>query len=205
MSLVDLLKGSDKNSEADMKTVILSAGHYPAAKGACHGEFCEYDEAVRWVRLTEEYLDGHAKVVVVPGTKLRDKVKYINRHQGHLVVEIHFNACGGCGAKGSETLYMPGSTKGELCARRVQDQLASVFAPNRGVKEGWYRMDRPGIVDYRGDVDGDEQPDYILRKTKWPAIIVEPEFIHNQKEVIQKREEGCQALATGILNALGAV
>lgn len=185
-----------------MKTVLLSAGHYPAAKGACSGNFCEYDEAVRWVRLLEEKLQGVAKIIPVPGVRLRDKVKFVNRHQADLCLEIHFNACGGCKARGSETLYAPGSLKGFKYAHIIQNHLAKVFGPDRGAKEGWYRMDRPGIVDYKGDIDGDEKPDYFLRATRWPAIIVEPEFIH-EKEVIQTlRDEGCSALAAGIQEAL---
>jgi N-acetylmuramoyl-L-alanine amidase len=186
-----------------MKTVLLSAGHYPAAPGACSGEVCEHPLAIEWCdRVFLELVNSGVRCIPVLPGPLKDKVRFINRHQADLCVEIHFNACGGCSARGSETLYMPGSLNGFKAANEIQKYLADVFPPSRGVKEGWYRMDRPGIKDYAGDVDGDEQPDYFLRKTRWPAVIVEPEFIHNTKEVIQKRDEGCHALARGIIAAL---
>jgi len=187
-----------------MKTLLLSAGHYPAEKGACYKDFCEHDKAVKWVRLVQDNLDGLCKVVPVPGVRLVDKVNFVNRHHGDLALEIHFNACGGCGAKGSESLYMPSSVKGQLMARIIQEEISKVFSPSRGVKEGWYKQDRPGVIDYQGDVDGDEKPDYFLKKTRWPAVIVEPEFIHNEERIVSNREAGCKALATSIMDALGA-
>ena len=72
------------------------------------------------------------------------------------------------------TLYYPGSVKGKALASSVNSSVGLVLnSRNRGVKEGWYRMDRPGVEDYQGDVDGDENIDYFLAQTTCPAIIFE--------------------------------
>lgn len=179
-------------------TVILSAGHYPESPGACDGEWCEHEEAVRWVKVLHGLLSPQYKVLEVPTGHLRDKVKWINHRPADMCLEVHFNACGGCNAHGSETLYMPSSDRGHVMATLVQNKLGEVFPPSRGAKEGWYRMDRPGVKDYPTDVEGDEQPDYFLRQTRWPAIIVEPEFIHHKEVIQEERLQGCQAIVAGI-------
>ena len=192
-----------------MRKVLLSAGHYPEAPGACHpakdkGGFCEHAEAQKWVKVLASILESQCEVEIVPTGKLGSKVSWINAQPDtDVVLEIHFNACGGCPAKGSESLYFPGSTRGKKIAQMVQRELSKVFPPNRGAKEGWYGMDRPGVKDYPGDVEGDETPDYLLRKTKAVACIVEPEFIHNQKTIEQNREEGCIAIAAAVLGYFG--
>ena len=63
-------------------------------------------------------------------------------------------------------------------------------------------MDRPGIEDYPGDVEGDEKPDYFLKATKPVALILEPEFIHNRSAIETNRDAACKALAGGILKAV---
>lgn len=179
--------------------ILLSAGHYPNSPGACNGDYCEYPVAVRWVDRIKDILGDSVDVDVVPTGTLTEKVKYINSRPATAAVEIHFNA--NIKAYGSETLYAPGSTKGKALAESIQHQfqIRNIFQPNRGAKEGWYRMDRPGIVDYVGDVDGDEVIDYFLRATKCPAVIVEPEFIYNKDRIEQWFFEGCDAITQGIL------
>ena len=116
-------------------------------------------------------------------------------------LEIHFNSAAVPGVKGSETLYAPGSQRGSKIARIVQCHLAKQYPPNRGIKEGWYRMDRPGVIDYAGDTEGDEIIDYFLRKTKCPALIVEPEFIQNHRKITSTRLDGITQLAEGLIDA----
>ena len=43
-------------------------------------------------------------------------------------------------------------------------------------------MDRPGVVDYPGDVDGDENKDAFLALTNCPAVITEAYFLDNESE-----------------------
>lgn len=192
--------------------IVISAGHYPAAKGAqCQG-FTEYPETSVWadalvvaINAVGENKRNYPLAMRIKDAHLRDKVKEIN-HIGEqtkvfCAVEIHFNSANVPGVKGSETLYAPGSQRGRKIARIVQRHLAKQYPPNRGVKEGWYRMDRPGVIDYAGDVDGDEKIDYFLRKTMMPAIIVEPEFVQNYDLILQTKSEGILALAEGLIDA----
>ncbi len=173
--------------------ICLSAGHHPTKPGACFGAFCEHDEAVRWVDIVCQII-GDDAIRVPPGV-LKDKVEFINARLPLLAVEIHFNAAvdadGNSVGQGCETLYYPNSEIGKDYAGIIQRHLAPVFPPDRGIKEGWYRMDPK-----RG-------PDYFLRKTRCPAIIVEPEFIHHRDTISQHRLAGCQALAEALREIIG--
>ncbi len=184
--------------------IILSAGHFPEDPGACFQGFCENGEAVLWVKLIHDCLSAAFPVVIAPSVWLGDKVRWINdyRPKPKLVAEIHFNSDASRKGKGSETLYYPRSIKGQKIAQIVQDSVASFFPPNRGIKEGWYRMDKPGHIDYPGDVEGDEKVDYYLKKTNYPAIIVEPEFIHNKTTILAARDETCEVIAHALYDTL---
>jgi len=144
--------------------------------------------------------------IAVPDGGLREKVEFINANDPAFAVEIHFNSAivgGKHVGEGCETLMYPGSYAGRQLADILQRAQYQIFKPSRGVKEGWYRQDRPGIVDYQGDVDGDETIDYFLRKTKCPAVILEPEFIHNILSQIQpNRRAACMILSSAMLEAL---
>ena len=189
--------------------IVLSAGHTPDSPGACSGSFCEHAEAVEWVNRIAYQLRHDLQVQIVASGPLSQKVREINEtHQRlpvQLAVEIHFNSDPQHAGHGSETLYCPGSAKGERAAQMVQRHLGSTMRPDRGVKEGWYRMDRPGHVDYPGDVEGDEKVDYFLRATKPVALIVEPEFIHNRRMILAYRDLACLEIAFGINRAVAAI
>lgn len=198
--------------------ILLSAGHYPESPGACwparaSGDtpvLCEHEEAMRWVNTIQYHIRNQMAVDIVPTGPLEKKVEIINEiARGNrpvlLVAEIHFNSCGGCGAKGSETLYCQGSVKGKRAAQTVQYRLGGIMLPDRGVKEGWYRMDKPGVVDYPGDVEGDEKIDYFLRETDPIALIIEPEFIHNRNMIHAYRDLACVEIALGLVQAAEAL
>lgn len=157
------------------KDIALSIGHYHYAQGASFQGVTEHSLATRWVRAIQ--FESERIFVPRPG-KLPLKVQQINDADIAVAFELHFNACGGGGVLGCETLYYPGSQKGKQIAEYVQLELVSLLSTkDRGAKEGWYKMDRPNSVDYFGDKEGDEMPDYFLAKTKMPSIILEPFFI----------------------------
>ena len=174
------------------KTLIISAGHNPDATGASWNNLKEYTETEKWVNYIQGRLEKSDKVDVyrIPPVGLKSKVAEVNSVVGGvgrdnvLAVELHFNAAGKTFVRGIETLYYPGSTKGEQAALRFNRKYMLIMKneygieiKNRGAKAGWYRMDAPGVVDYAGDVDGDEKPDYFLAKTACTALILEPHFL----------------------------
>lgn len=181
--------------------ILVSAGHHaPADKGACLGTICESDEALSWARLIVQFLhDAQVDVALVPPGPLRAKVHYINSIAPTLAIEIHFNSARDFSyryvGRGCETLYHPKSPAGRLLAKALLDAIAPIFPPARGVKEAWYRQDKPGHVDYVGDVEGDEKLDYFVAATTCPAVIVEPQFIHLWQDIRAREMEGCRAIA----------
>jgi len=184
-----------------MTLILLSVGHHPQAKGASSGDFNEHDEAKIWVQRLHEILGEDISMIVPPMT-LPYKVQFINSQPATIAIEIHFNSFkkwidldkdGVVDAnemiamgKGSETLYFPSSQRGKKHALIMQEALSAVFKPDRGVKEGWYQMNpKKGV-------------DYFLNKTKCPALIIEPDFIHRKSVIIKNREDGCKAIANAL-------
>ena len=183
--------------------ILVSAGHYLQAQGASWNGHTEWPQAVLWRDLLVTYLQDLGEKV--PSVNLRDKVEYINAANAVCAVEIHFNSAkvGGVHVgSGCETLYHPGSIRGQQLAFRAHRALQNNFSPDRGIKAGWYKMDRPGVVDYDGDVDGDETIDYFLRETHCPAIIIEPEFIHRWDLIEHHRARTCMEMAKELIMLL---
>jgi len=164
---------------------------------------CEHEQAAYWCAKIAQHLPSTIELFHVPTGPLKEKVEDINAQHCDLAVEVHFNACGGCGAEGAETLYCPGSASGKEAAGYLQRAMATCGVRDRGVKEGWYRQDYPGRVDFDGDVDGDETPDYFLKATNCTALILEPEFIENHWRFDRLRPLMTAAIAQGICDYLG--
>lgn len=175
--------------------IFISAGHYQEKPGSAYNGFIEWVEAMRWRNILVDLL-GVEQSMSVPSSTLPDKINFINRMCDimggpHLAVEIHFNDAidseGRHIGRGSETLYYPGSKTGHRNALIMQDHLKNVYGPDRGAREGWYRMDKT-----RG-------PDYFLAKTKCSALIVEPEFVVNRDKIEEGQVAGCHVIAQAIL------
>jgi len=186
------------------KFVVLSIAHYPKSPGAGYKGVYEHEVSKPWTFELKNQL-GLLGIdcAVSPVGLLDDKVRFINSVDADACLEIHFNGAYNPNIRGVETLYCPGSIKGKMFARSVH----MVYAPtmgvrDRGVKEGWYRMDRPGFEDYPGDKDGDERKDYFLEYTRCPALILEPDFISQLNNIDNSMKEACQMIALGISNYL---
>lgn len=169
--------------------IAISAGHYPERPGACHHDFCEHGEAMRWAELIAENLEG--ATLIAPGY-LNTKVATINSQNFDIAVEIHFNSAkdaeGNHVGEGSETLFYPHSEKGAYVASEVQTSIVNAGFRNRGIKPGYYRMNKKN------------GPDFFLAKTNCPAIILEPEFIHYKSRIQRLRVETCQLIAEALKN-----
>lgn len=160
--------------------IAISLGHKPARPGYKENKISEYSELAPLVGYLIQMFSQRSDLAYIIGTGiLQNKVAHINKLKVDLAIELHLNAGGGHGA---ETLYCPGSRKGKILAQKVQDQIVLLGMKDRGVKPGWFRMDRPGIKEWDGDIEGDEVKDYFLAKTNCPAILVEPYFLDNSSE-----------------------
>lgn len=168
--------------------LFLSAGHHPAAPGAAWKGFVEHQEAVKWVTHLARLMPN---AMVVPTGDLGRKVAWINARakKGDLAVEIHFNAATPS-AKGSETLFAPGSVQGQAWAGEIQACVSKLFLPNRGTKIGWYQADPA------------KGPLAFLSKTKCTAVIVEPEFVYWADQIYANRAACCDALAKVLWRAV---
>jgi len=173
--------------------IFLSAGHYPARPGACFEDFCEHGEAVKWVNEIAGLIDTNC--MIVPTGNLKKKVGYINECEdtgaASICVEIHFNSAMKNSkhiGEGSECLYMPDSQRGAYLADEIRNAIVSDSRiKDRGIKEGWYRMNR---------LNG---PDFFLSKTKYPAVIIEPEFIQHSARIVNSRSVICERIAEALI------
>ena len=176
--------------------IYVSVGHHQDKPGVCCNGFSEHEEAKKWVSLIANNL-GHDGMVVPIGV-LKDKVRFINSREpsdNDIAIEIHFNADMKDGVhigEGSETLYYPGSKRGEEIAGKVQFQLSKIMEPDRGIKEGWYQKNK------------DKGPDFFLTRTKCSAIIIEPDFIHRRAEIESNRGKACESIASTLLSIISA-
>ena len=163
-----------------MRKIAFSVGHRPARPGYKVNRISEYSELFNLAAYLIQMFSQKSVLAYMIGTgTLQNKVAHINKLNVDLAIELHLNAGGGHGA---ETLYCPGSRKGKILAQKVQDQIVLLGMRDRGVKEGWFHMDKPGVKEHAGDVEGDEVKDYFLEKTNCPAIIIEPYFLDNTSE-----------------------
>ena len=166
-----------------VKRVAVSVGHNPEDPGFKVNNVSEYSEMSVLVGMVVQKIQrvGHEAYHVGTG-ELEEKVDYINAIAPDCAIELHLNAGGG---HGYETLHYPGSIQGKALASSVNSSVGLVLnSRNRGIKEGWYKMDKKN------------GPDYFLAQTNCPAIIFEMYFLDNQEE---------RATYIGALSILDAV
>jgi hypothetical protein len=164
--------------------LFLSAGHHPAAPGAAWKGLVEHTEAVRWVSELSRLLP---EAIVVPPGNLTQKIGFINARaaSNDLAIDLHFNAASKPTARGSETLYNPGSVHGQKIATEVQFVvMAKHFPPNRGIKLGYLQTDPA------------KGPLAFLSRTRCTALIIEPEFIYHAESIRAGMVPCCTDLAT---------
>ncbi len=170
--------------------IYISVGHHQENPGACFQGFCEFNEAQIWAELINQNLPENESLIVPSGT-LKEKVAYINKRKPLAAIEIHFNSAPvQLNVRGCETLYYPSSMRGERLAREAQAAMVSVGLHDRGIKPGYYQLNKNKGVDF------------FLEKTKCTSIIIEPEFIFNKDLLLEKREDVCIKLADSLKGAL---
>jgi len=140
----------------------ISLGHNPDGG---HINKLEYTEAAPVVGYIIKFsMEANLKPYIVGTGDLKKKVKEINKLKLDCCLELHLNAGGG---RGAETLYCPGSTDGLKFANIIHKEIVSIAGKDRGVKPGFFKM------------DSKNPPDYFLKKTNCPAIILEHYFLDN--------------------------
>lgn len=120
-----------------MRTLVLSAGHNPRAKGARALGKHEYDLTCMVVSMLAEKLrEEGLEVVTVDSTMgLAERCQWINEnHKDALAFEIHFNAFNGK-ATGTEVFYKAGDKIGFDWGRSFLNGVASgLNLKSRGMK-----------------------------------------------------------------------
>ena len=191
--------------------LAISAGHNAKARGATNNSgFSEFPETLKWAtKIMTEYSLNYGDCFLVPSGTLGSKIKYIKeltkQQKIKLAVEIHFNSSPSGKGKGCETLYYPGSKKGLTAALEVQNAMSSILPPNRGIKEGWYKMDIPGQIDYKGDIPGDEKVDAFLAIPGVTCLIIEPEFVQNEHVIQSTVDIACEIIAAACHTAINSI
>lgn len=130
--------------------------------------------------------DAGVQVVGTIQDELAPTVNAANNSGADLFVSLHCNAANGK-AKGTETFYCGGSSKGIRYAEIMQKQLIkSLNTVDRGIKADW-----ESHVGYL----------FVLRNTSMPAILIEIAFIDNFEDnqlLVNKQDEIARAIARGI-------
>ena len=171
------------------KRIILTAGHNPTSQGASCDGITEHVLAVEWVGAIRHYihtLDVQQAVTVIPSGSLSSKIATINNTGGTCCISVHFNG-NIPNASGVETLHYR-SSKGAELANTVHKAYAPCMRnKDRGTKLGYYRL------------DANRGFDAFLEQTSVPAIIIEPDFINNYRNIDYCFDHACLNIAYGLL------
>ena len=144
--------------------VIIDAGHGGHDKGCNHGLVYEKHLALDTALRLEYYLKQKGirtkltrrsdEFVTLPG-----RVSIGNRYRNSIFVSIHYNHVWKRDPYGLETFYY--GREGKKLATYIQNDICSKLNTiNRGAKQSKF---------------------YVLRNTKYPAVLVECGFVSNSK------------------------
>jgi N-acetylmuramoyl-L-alanine amidase len=175
-----------------MATVVLDAGHGGYDNGASKGTRMEKNDTLKMVLAIGPILKNcGVNVIYTRSTDvfipLTDRSTISNNAKANLFVSIHRNSSTNASANGAETfVYTSPSNAALKLAQNIQTRIAAVGVQgNRGVSKANYS---------------------VLRKTTAPAVLVELNFISNDKdnELFDSNFNAyANAIANGILADLG--
>ncbi len=157
-----------------MKTVALVVGHTPKSQGAVndgHGvsEFM-FNNALAPSVAKHLGLLGVRPIIVYRETSSNGYNRLpgqVNATEADICLSMHCNAFNDK-PNGSEVLYYHGSANSKRLASLLLDGITDCLGlKNRGL--------RPVNYEYQGSKN--DRGGYLLKKTKMPAVIVEPFFI----------------------------
>lgn len=176
---------------ADMKKVIIDAGHGGYDLGASYYGRREKDDALALALEVGKILSRNGVDVLY--TRVDDvyntpyeKAEIANNSGADYFVSIHRNAMPVPNtASGSETLVYENTGIAAMLAEDINSELEKAGFNNLGV------IERPGLV--------------VLRRTEMPAVLVEAGFIDNEADnrfFDQNFDAIAQAIASGVLNTI---
>lgn len=170
--------------------LALSPGHHRSAKGAYskHYDIYEHDLALEINRLINRFSLGlDIEIYNVSLDELKDKTEQVNLAEADFAIETHFNAARIALKPGFEVLYHPDSERSRTLANCLL-QSFNQYLPfhNRGIKA-------------RTDL-------YFLNHTECPAVLIEPLFIDQDREMLYLMEypRGKEILAFAVSQGVRA-
>lgn len=168
------------------RKIAVDAGHGGRDPGAVSTSGLKEADLVETIayRTAELLKEMEAEVVLVPRGSLATRVDAINRNRVDIAVSIHLNGAENPEACGTEVLYFKNSRNGRRLASLILKELVYLLKRReRGIKG-------------RDDLA-------ILKRTRMPAVIVEPLFLTNpEEEALIKLEETQQRIAIGITRGI---
>lgn len=176
---------------AEMKTVVIDAGHGGENPGAVYMGRQEKDDALRLALAVGNILEQNGINVVY--TRVNDvfdtpieKVQIANRSGADYFISIHRNAMPIPGSgSGQEVLVYEDRGVPALLAENISRKLTEAGFADLGVKE------RPGLI--------------VLRRTQMPAVLVEAGFIDNPADnrlFDNNFQNIARAVADGVLETI---
>ena len=176
---------------ADIKRVIIDAGHGGEEPGAMYDGRREKDDALRLALAIGQILEnngvdvGYTRTTDVFDTPL-EKAQIANRSGADYFVSIHRNAMPVPGTgSGATVLVYENAGVPAMLAENIQRNLVQTGFNDLGIQE------RPGLI--------------VLRRTQMPAVLVEAGFIDNPEDnrfFDENFDAIAQAIADGILETI---
>lgn len=176
---------------ADLKRVVIDAGHGGDEPGAMFNGRKEKDDTLRLALAIGQILENNGVDVVYTRTTdvfdtPLEKAQIANRSGADYFVSIHRNAMPVPGTgSGATTLVYQDAGVPAMLAENIQRNLVETGFNDLGIQE------RPGLI--------------VLRRTQMPAVLVEAGFIDNPADnrfFDQNFQAIAQAIADGILETI---
>lgn len=186
-----------------MKKVGIVVGHLPTDRGAYNkkhdmGEF-DFNNMLAPLVAKHCRLMGMRPVIIYRETynKLPNQVNAALDHdKDSICLSMHCNAFNGS-PNGSEVLHYKKSSASQALAQLLLDEITDCLGlRDRGL--------RP--VDYNYQGSSNDKGGYLLKKTKMPAVIVEPFFIDANSSLelaLDKLDDLAKAYARGCARYFG--
>lgn len=172
---------------ADLKKVIIDAGHGGDEPGAMFNGRREKDDTLRLALAVGQILENNGVDVVYTRTTdvfdtPLEKAQIANQSGADYFVSIHRNAMPVPGTgSGATTLVYQNEGVPAMLAENIQRNLVKTGFNDLGIQE------RPGLI--------------VLRRTQMPAVLVEAGFIDNPKDN-QFFDDNFQAIAQAVADGV---